>query len=527
MIHFLKLISMKKTCALILVFGFFLTLCVQAQDETIDTSMITKIREEGLQHSQIHFIAHNITDASGSRLTNSAGFRRAAGWIISTLQQWGLSSAKLEPWGEFGYGWDLEKSYIALTSPYYSTMIAYPGPWSGSTSGLVSAPVFFLEHEDSAYVAKNADKIKGHILLSKVSDTLLRPDFKPDAQRYTDSALANMHDEYMLSPEMIHMFIPIIAKRMKVKKMIQQAGAVAVLEMSEGGRDGTVFVDGFGGFRRDDQPALTQMILSREDYLKTQRLLESGIEVKMEMDVRAKLYKEDLQGHNLVAEIPGTDPSLKDEVVMLGGHLDSWQSATGATDNGAGCIVAVEAVRILKTLAVKPKRTIRICLWDGEEQGLFGSFHYVKNHYGDPADMHLKAEQSKVSAYYNLDNGSGKIRGIFAQGNEAVVPIFKKWFESFSDLGATTVTLHNTGSTDHLSFDAVGIPGFQFIQDPLDYESRTHHSNMDNFDHLSIKDLQQAATILAAFVYNSAMRAEKLPRKPLSKPQKFLFEGLF
>jgi carboxypeptidase Q len=212
---------------------------------------------------------------------------------------------------------------------------------------------------------------------------------------------------------------------------------------------------------------------------------------------------------------------------MLGGHLDSWQSATGATDNGAGCIVAVEAVRILKTLAVKPKRTIRICLWDGEEQGLFGSFHYVKNHYGDPADMHLKVEQSKISAYYNLDNGSGKIRGIFAQGNEAVVPIFKKWLESFSDLGATTVTLHNTGSTDHLSFDAVGIPGFQFIQDPLDYESRTHHSNMDNFDHLSIKDLQQAATILAAFVYNSAIRAEKLPRKPLPKPQKFLFDGLF
>jgi carboxypeptidase Q len=519
--------SMKKTCALIFVFGIFLIPLVWGQEETIDTGMINRIRNEGLLHSQIHYIAHHITDASGSRLTNSAGFRRAAGWIISTLRQWGMTGAKLEAWGDFGYGWDLEKSYIAMSAPYYASMIAYPEPWSGSTSGPVNAPVLFLEREDSAYIVKNADKIKGHILLLKVSDSTLRSDFKPDAERLTDSALANMHDEYMLSPEMIHMFIPIIAKRMKLKKMIQQAGAVAVLAMSEGGRDGTVFVDGFGGFRKDDQPAMPQIILSREDYLKAQRLLESGIEVKMELDIRAKLYKEDLQGHNLVAEIPGTDPSLKEEVVMLGGHLDSWQTATGATDNGAGCIAAIEAVRILQSIGVKPKRTIRICLWDGEEQGLFGSFHYVRNHFGDPADMQLKPEQSKISVYYNLDNGTGKIRGVFAQSNQDVVPIFKKWLEPFTDLGATTVTLHNTGSTDHLSFDAVGIPGFQFIQDPLDYETRTHHSNMDNFDHLSIKDLQQAATIIAAFVYNSAMRAEKLPRKPLPKAQKFLFDGLF
>jgi carboxypeptidase Q len=186
--------------------------------------------------------------------------------------------------------------------------------------------------------------------------------------------------------------------------------------------------------------------------------------------------------------------------------------------------VALEAIRILKTLGVQPKRTIRIALWDGEEQGLLGSFHYVKNHFGDPADMKLKPEQEKVSAYYNLDNGSGKIRGIFTQGNEKVAPIFKQWLEPFADLGAGTVTLHSTGSTDHLSFDAVGIPGFQFIQDPLDYESRTHHTNMDNYDHLLMGDLKQAATILASFVYNTAMQAEKIPRKPLPKPEKFLFD---
>ncbi|HMH23070.1 MAG TPA: M20/M25/M40 family metallo-hydrolase, partial [Puia sp.] len=350
--------------------------------------------------------------------------------------------------------------------------------------------------------------------------------FKPDASRLTDSALARIGDTYMLTPEMLKFFLPTIIKSMKVKKMIQQSGALGTLEMSRGARDGTVFVDGFGGFRKDDQPALPDLIVAKEDYLRMERLLEGGTVVKVEMEIRAKLYGDDLKGHNVIAEIPGTDPTLKAEVVMLGGHLDSWQSATGATDNGAGCIVAMEAVRILKTLGVSPKRTIRISLWDGEEQGLIGSFQYVRNHFGDPVDMKLKPEQAKVSAYYNLDNGTGKIRGIFAQGNEKVAPIFTKWLEPFKDLGAATVTLHSTGSTDHLSFDAVGIPGFQFIQDPVDYESRTHHSNMDTYDHLLPDDLKQAATILAAFVYNTAMRAEMLPRKPLPKPGKFLFDGL-
>lgn len=204
--------------------------------------------------------------------------------------------------------------------------------------------------------------------------------------------------------------------------------------------------------------------------------------------------------------------------------MDSWQSSTGATDNGAGCIASLEAIRILKALGIQPRRTIRIVLWGGEEQGLLGSFHYVKNHFGDPATMRLTPEAANVSAYFNLDNGSGKIRGIYDQSNEAVIPIFKKWLEPFEDLGATVVSPHNTGSTDHLSFDAVGIPGFQFVQDPLDYESRTHHTNVDNFDHLSIKDLQQASIIIAAFVYNTAQRPERLPRKPLPKPEKFIFE---
>ncbi|MBS1602079.1 MAG: M20/M25/M40 family metallo-hydrolase, partial [Bacteroidetes bacterium] len=280
----------------------------------------------------------------------------------------------------------------------------------------------------------------------------------------------------------------------------------------------------FIGYRKKDQPAIPELVVAKEDYLRVMRLLEEGRPVQLELQSDTRLKTDDLTGHNVVGEIPGTDPTLKSELVMLGGHLDSWTAGTGATDNGAGCIVALEAVRILKSIGVQPRRTIRIALWDGEEQGLLGSFHYVKNHFGDPMDMKLKPEQEKVSAYYNLDNGSGKIRGVFAQGNEKVVPIFKEWLLPFADLGASTVSMHNTGSTDHLSFDAVGIPGFQFIQDPLDYESRTHHTNMDNYDHLLMDDLRQAATILAAFVYNTAMRDEKMPRKPLPNPEKFLFD---
>jgi carboxypeptidase Q len=306
--------------------------------------------------------------------------------------------------------------------------------------------------------------------------------------------------------------------------MLKEAGALALVDFDENGRDGTVFVDGFGGYKKGDQPALPEIVISKEAYLKFERLVEAGKSLAMELEIQTQLYKEDTKGYNLVAEIPGVDPLLKDEVVMLGGHMDSWQSATGATDNGAGCIVMMEAIRILKALGIQPKRTIRIALWGGEEQGLIGSFNYVKNHFGDPATMQLKPEQKKVSAYFNLDNGTGKIRGIYDQGNKAVIPVFSKWFEPFNDLGAATVTSHNTGATDHLSFDAVGIPGFQFIQDPIEYETRTHHSNMDTYDHLMLDDLKQAATIVAAFVYNTAMRSEKLPRKQLPKPEKFLFE---
>jgi hypothetical protein len=368
--------------------------------------------------------------------------------------------------------------------------------------------------------------MKGKVLVIQPQDSGLSSDFKPDATRFSDSALAAIGDTYMFTKEMIKFYMPFILKNIQMDKMLAGSGALAILHASDH-RDGTVSVQTMSGWRKKDQPALADLQVAKEDLLRLARLVRGGTPVTVELESETKLMDKDLTGHNVVAEIPGTDPTLKSEVVMLGGHLDSWTAATGATDNGAGCIVAMEAVRILKDLGIKPRRTIRIALWDGEEEGLYGSFHYVKNHFGDPVDMKLKPEAGKVSAYYNLDNGSGKIRGIFAQGNEAAAAVFRQWLVPFHDLGATSVTLHNAGSTDHLSFDAVGIPGFQFIQDELDYESRTHHTNEDNYDHLRMDDLRQAATILASFVYFTAMRPQMMPRKALPKPEKFIFDDIF
>jgi carboxypeptidase Q len=493
--------------------------------ETLDTVTLNRIRQEGFQHSRIPWIAHQLTDVAGPRLTNSPGWHHAAEWVVQTLRDWGLSNPAIEPWGEFGYGWSAEKTSLSMRTPYYSPLIAYAVPWSGSTHGPISAPTFLIEQTDSAWIAGHLTQMKGKVLLLPIHDTAEPPRFRADAERYTDSALAALGDTYMITRQQISFMLPRMAKMVTIQKMIRTSGALAILS-NTGGRDGTVFVQSFIGYRKKDQPEMPTLEVAKEDALRLERLTRDGLPVTVELESDTRLYDQDLTGHNVVAEIPGTDPTLKAEVVMLGGHLDSWTGATGATDNGAGCIVAMEAVRILMTLGLQPKRTIRIALWDGEEQGLLGSFHYVKNHFGDPQDMKLKPEQARVSAYYNLDNGSGKIRGIFAQGNDKAADIFRQWLVPLADLGVSTVTLHNTGSTDHLGFDADGIPGFEFIQDPVDYETRTHHSNEDNYDHLVLEDLQQAAVVMAFFVYNTAMRQEMIPRKPLPKPEKFIFDGL-
>jgi carboxypeptidase Q len=498
------------------------SLAALAQEDT-DLKVIQKIKDEEKNNSQIAFIAHNITDVCGPRLTNSPGFKRALAWVTQTLKEWGLQNAGPEPWGEFGKGWSTETSYIAMKIPYYQPLIAYPVAWTKGTGQPIEAQVILLDKLDSASIDK-AGNVQGKIIMSKVSNTKLVSAFKAFATRYDDSLLNKLPDSYMISRQMIDFFIPYLVNQYKTALYLQSKGAAALLTEVSQGRDGTLFVDGTSAFAKNYDAPLPEMVVSTEDYLRIQRLILDNKTVELEMNVQNKFYEDDLTGYNVVGEIPGTDPKLKSQLVMLGGHLDSWHSATGATDNGAGCIVMMEAVRILKALNLQPRRTIRIALWGGEEEGLLGSFGYVKKHFGDPKDMKLKPEQKLVSAYFNLDNGSGKIRGIYLQNNEHVRELFTSWLAPFKEMGATGVTGSNTGSTDHLCFDAVGIPGFQFIQDPLEYETRTHHSNMDNYDHLFLEDLQQAATVVAAFIYHTAMREDMLPRKPIPKPERFIFD---
>ncbi len=499
-----------------------------AQQETVDTAVFSKIRNAELKSSHIPQIAHYLTDVSGSRLTNSLGYKRAATWAVETMQKWGLVNAKMEPWGEFGKQWDIQDFSIYMKVPYAGLVRAYPKPWSTNTNGTVQAEVLVLtpaQSMDTLYLAKHAADFKGKILLSTGGSANAKEKFEPSASRLSDTALANLKDAYMIARPMIEMYKGYFKIFATTDAIFKKSGALAYITTSAGNANGTVVVQSSGGYYKLSAPeTVPALSMALEDGQKIKRLIESGHKVELAININSQLSTQDTKGYNVVAEIPGTDPKLKSQLVMLGGHLDSWQAATGATDNAAGCIVMMEAVRLLDSLGIKPKRTIRIALWGGEEQGLLGSINYVKNHFMDGKTFTLKPEQAKVSAYFNLDNGTGKIRGIYAQNNDAIKPIFAEWLKPFADLGAQTVTLSNTGSTDHLSFDWAGIPGFQFVQDPIDYETRTHHSNLDDYDHLMIDDLKQAAIIVASFVYQASVRPDMLPRKPLKK-EIFVFDG--
>ena len=497
-----------------------------AQSEKLDLPAIDKIRQEGLQHSRVMDIAFHLTDASGDRLTASPGFNRAANYAKQQLSQWGLTDAALDPWGDFGKGWELQKSYVAMTAPYYKPLIAFPKAWCDGTRGAKSAQVLLISARDSAGLDQYRGQLAGKILIPEAAD-VYQQSFKPDASRYTDAELDSLGKAVMRPVDTAEMRRrrqafqrggnPAMLNALKA--MALQEGAVAILSTSSRGHDGTIFVQGGGPYQLTSPANFTDIVLALEDYMTIVRLLKAGTPVTLDADVQTKFYTDDIKGYNVIAEIKGTDKKLKDEVVMLGGHLDSWHSATGATDNAAGCSVMMEAIRILKTLGVQPRRTIRIALWSGEEEGLLGSRGYVKKTFADPATMKLLPAHEKLAGYFNIDNGTGKVRGIYLQGNEACRSIFTQWLKPFHDLGAATVTINNTGGTDHQSFDAVGLPGFQFIQDEIEYSTRTHHTNMDTYDHLREDDLKQIATIVAAFVYNAAQRDEKLPRKALPEPR--------
>ncbi|HEX3469673.1 MAG TPA: M20/M25/M40 family metallo-hydrolase [Silvibacterium sp.] len=519
--------------------------------EAIDLGMYARIREEGLQHSHIMEYGSALADAIGPRLTGSPNLAKANAWTRDQLTAMGCVNAHLDDWGEFGMGWQQLNTWVRMTSPDTAVFIAQATPWSPGTNGPVSGDAMWVNIQDEKDFDQYKGKLAGKIVfLGEMRE--VPPVDKALFERYTDKELEEIA-EYPINAgggdmqARLKAYLQRIRMVDKIAQFLADEKAAGVIRPSRdgkngGGSGGTIFDDngaalGRTPYKRESVVKIPVVVMAIESYGRVYRLLQAHVPVTIEMDVETKFTGDNEHGYNTIAEIAGTDPNLKEQVVMLGGHLDSWIAGTGATDNGAGTIVAMEVMRILKALNVQPRRTIRIGLWTGEEQGLFGSRGYVKEHFGFAAPLttpdqmalpeflratgplELKPDQKLISGYFNVDNGSGKIRGIYLQENGAVAPIFAQWMAPLRDLGVTTITMRNTGGTDHLSFDAVGIPGFQFIQDPLDYESRTHHSNQDVFERLQPGDLKQAAVVEAIFVYNAAMRDQMLPRKPLPRPE--------
>jgi carboxypeptidase Q len=529
---------MRKSACLPLGIAVVISLNLAAwSQEKVDLEMVTRIRDEGFHNSKVMELASGLMDGIGPRLTGSPNAKRANEWTRDQLTSFGLSNAHLEAWGPFGRGWSNEYVNVRMTTPDVAPLIAYAKAWTPGTNGVLKGKCIRVKIEDKKDFDKYKGKLAGMIALFG-SDPELKTINQPMFERLGDKELAEI-GQYQIPSEKAMFRFRQYMKRMQfirdLNKFLAEEKVLAVVDHGYGSfGGGTVFVQSGGSWKTGETATVPGITVALEQWDRIARLIERKTDVELELNVTNTFYDDDPMQYNTVAEIPGTDK--KDELVMVGAHLDSWHSGTGATDNGAGSVVMMEVMRILKALDVKPRRTIRIGLWTGEEQGLLGSQNYVQQHFGsrpaiDEPDMKgmptllrreagpvtVKPEQAKISAYFNVDNGSGKIRGVYLQENEAVAPIFEAWMQPFKDLGMSTLTMRNTGGTDHQSFDAVGIPGFQFIQDPLDYETRTHHSNMDVYDRLQADDLKQAAVIVASFVYNAAMRDQMLPRKPIEK----------
>ena len=593
----------RQFAALLLLFTLVVPYAAFAQQQPEDP-MIAKIKDEGMNRSQVMQTLSYLTDVIGPRLTASPGMKRSNEWTRDTLTKWGLQNAHLESWGPFGRGWSLKRFSAQVVSPMDIPLIAYPKAWSPSVkvvpempampaasrrnakltiapppvSNTVTADVVFLDARNEADLDKYKGQLKGKIVLLS-QPVEVKAMFEAPGRRQDEKsllALANAlppgqgggfggggrgpNGQPMTPQERAQQQFQQAVFTAKRWNMLVDEGAAVAVDVSPRGTGGTLFVQSATAAPpipktmeemrtlprlsvydpKSEAKIVPQITVATEHYNRLIRMIQQGEKLKMTVDLAVEYQDADNMGYNTIAEIPGTD--LKDEIVMLGGHMDSWHSGTGATDNGAGVSVAMEAVRILQTLGIKPRRTIRIALWTGEEQGLLGSRAYVAQHFGKleggpqfggggglggggnanatPAKLTTLPEYEKFSGYFNLDNGTGRIRGIYLQGNDAVRSIFRQWLTAFRDVpnqyqwNAQTITISNTGGTDHQSFDGIGLPGFQFIQDEIEYDTRTHHSNQDLFDRIQADDMKQAATIMAAFVYNTAMRDEKLPRKP-------------
>jgi carboxypeptidase Q len=543
---------MRKTALLVL-----LALPALSQ-ERVDLGIVDRIKAEAFERSKVMEILRNLSDVHGPRLTGSPGFEHAAQWAMGELNGYGLEKVHLEKWGPFGRAWSLEQSSVELIEPSYSQLTAVPLAWSASTNGPVTGELVLTPLRGSfrdgpkksreafaAYRAKWAGKLRGKIVLlneSKVPAQQTNPQFR----RYTAAELTEMEsapapaaklaakklDELewpedqaemgkffgslpnALMEQLYDLYDETVAER---GEFLAKEGVAGVLLENDRAHEGLLFGEAAGAFKAARTAAPPTFVVTAEQYNRIARLVDKKDPVRVRLSLKAATSDHDVDGQNIIGEIPGGD--RKDEIVMVGGHFDSWHSGTGATDNGAGSAVMMEVMRILKALNLKVDRTVRIGLWGGEEEGLFGSRAYVKEHFADPKTMQVTSEHAKLSGYFNLDNGSGKIRGVYLQGHEAMRPIFESWLAPFRDMGATAISIRNTGGTDHLSFAAVGLPGFQFIQDPLDYGTITHHSDMDTWDHAVPEDLMQASAVIATVVYQAATRKEMLPRRELPKPE--------
>lgn len=509
------------------------------QHEPVDLDVVSKIRQEAFSRSQAANNLKELTETIGPRLTNSPAYERSTEWARAKLQGYGLSNVRDEVYEPaFGRGWEFRSARVELVSPRELPIHALPRAWTPGTDGTVEGDVVKVSFKTLEDIGKQKGKLRGKILLLDDARAYKASE-KPDFRRYTEEDLGELQTfPVPIDPEpgaqekRLEEFRKRQALSKALNEFLAEEGVLATLSISSWD-NGVVRVMGGGSRKAGESSGVTELVVAAEHYNQLVRAVQNKQDVRMRVDVDARFTSDvDLPATNVFAEIPGSGPKAN-EVVVIGAHLDSWHTGTGAADNGAGVVVMMEAMRILKAIGVKPKRTIRLALWGGEEQGLHGSAEYVSKYlaaYPEPTDPEQKAlprayqrgtgplqrkrDYDRFSTYFNFDNGTGRIRGIYAQDNHAAVPIFKAWLEPFNDIGADIVTTRNTGSTDHISFDRVGLPGFQFVQDPADYFSHVHHTHLDTYDHVVPEDLKQAAAIIASFAYHAAMRDERLPRKP-------------
>jgi hypothetical protein len=507
----------KLAALLALAFALAWTVAARTDWFAPDPSIIRMFQEEGSQHSRIMEVMGYLTDVYGPRLTNSPNIRAAAEYTVKTLNDWGLANVHEETWGPFGHGWSSELFDANEIAPQHFPLIAYPKAWTPGTNGPVTAEAVYAKIEKEEDFSTYRGKLKGKFVLTAPMRAV-EAQFAAPAHRLTDQELTDLAQLPAPPPPPDQAALDHLHKQLefneKLLKFMIGEGPAAWIEPAP--HDGGTLTVMAGGPRDPKAPPVPPRVsVDIEHYGRIFRTLEKNIPVTLRIDIANKFYDDNLNSFNIVAEIPGTDKA--DEVVMLGAHFDSWASGTGATDNAAGSAVTMEAMRILKASNARMRRTVRLALWTGEEEGLLGSRAYVLEHFADRTTMERKPGHAKLSAYFNVDNGTGKIRGIYLQGNEAVRPIFEKWMEPFKPEGMTTLSARGTGGTDHVSFDEVGLPGFQFIQDPIEYDTRTHHTNMDVYERIQEADMKQMAAIVATFVYQTANADALLPRKPLPK----------